>query len=765
MPALLIAVAVCFLLTGLLLARWKRPVAPWAAAYTAASGLAFGALTLEQFPTAALPLNLTPALLSALTNLLLLGLLAALTFSYLGRSRPYLPLAIASMLIVILIGAAASGIDLGFTAPTWWDSLFTAPAVLPIALLAIAVLALVTLYGMVTLRFFATRIPLLANRLLWWLLAVPSLTVGDAFLLQLSQPLFNLGIILRLLGLIALAYAIGSANPLEIRYIGRRTLSSLLMVFITAAFLLAGAGGAVLLLSRFPDAEAPLYILLLTLALAIAYLIVRQFASRIIDQIILLTDYDSTRFIAEFSQRTASLLEIEQLTEEIADLLAEAVDASGILLIVSTPVGDEILAEPYAPAEQPIPTPHAFAANSAFVAHLQRTGAPVLQYNLDVDPQFSSLPAKDRRWLQSLHMDAYLPLFDEGQFTGLLAIGPRASGDAYRPRELQLFTAIANQTAVALKNARLYSQQRELNAEMQVLNENLSITNARLTQLDAVKTDFITIASHELRTPLTHLRGYTEILSMFAADSQLGTDAQFNDILKSMINACERLDDVIGKMLDVSQMDVKAVQLYLTNTAFEPLVRRAVEPLIPVIQQRNLQFGIHPMANLPTLSADADRVIQALRHVIGNAIKFTPDGGRIEVAARHVLPDDLQAEGIELVIRDSGVGVDPAHHDLIFEKFYRTGNVNVHSTSNTNFMGAGPGLGLTIARGVVLAHGGKIWVESPGYDPQKFPGSTFHLFFPLRPPVTLPEAVRSDAALAFLEDLTPTATARPADLG
>jgi signal transduction histidine kinase len=90
---------------------------------------------------------------------------------------------------------------------------------------------------------------------------------------------------------------------------------------------------------------------------------------------------------------------------------------------------------------------------------------------------------------------------------------------------------------------------------------------------------------------------------------------------------------------------------------------------------------------------------------------------------------------MEILIRDTGIGLDAEHHELIFEKFYQVGGVTLHSSGKTTFKGGGPGLGLALVRGVAKAHGGKVWVESPGHDETLFPGSTFHLQLPVNPPV------------------------------
>jgi signal transduction histidine kinase len=113
-----------------------------------------------------------------------------------------------------------------------------------------------------------------------------------------------------------------------------------------------------------------------------------------------------------------------------------------------------------------------------------------------------------------------------------------------------------------------------------------------------------------------------------------------------------------------------------------------------------------------------------------NAIKYTPDGGKIIVAGR-TIEEKPGKPDLEVIIADSGIGIDPKYHDLVFEKFFQTGEVQFHSSGKTKFKGGGPGLGLAIAKGIVEAHGGRIWVESPGCDEQAFPGSTFYVRLPL----------------------------------
>jgi signal transduction histidine kinase len=128
--------------------------------------------------------------------------------------------------------------------------------------------------------------------------------------------------------------------------------------------------------------------------------------------------------------------------------------------------------------------------------------------------------------------------------------------------------------------------------------------------------------------------------------------------------------------------------------------------------------------------ADSELLKKALDHVIVNAIKFTPDGGTIDITAQ-VVEDSRLGNCAELRVKDTGIGIDPEHHKIIFEKLFQLGTVELHSSSRTNYKGGGAGLGLAIASGIVKALQGSIWVESNGHDEVNFSGSTFIVRLPL----------------------------------
>jgi signal transduction histidine kinase len=139
------------------------------------------------------------------------------------------------------------------------------------------------------------------------------------------------------------------------------------------------------------------------------------------------------------------------------------------------------------------------------------------------------------------------------------------------------------------------------------------------------------------------------------------------------------------------------------------------------------------LSDLPQIEGDSGLLSKVFYHLIVNAIKYTPDNGSITVSGVTVSQSQLGMKegGVEIIVADTGIGIDPEFLEAIFTKFYQTGELALHSSSKTKFKGAGPGLGLAIAKGIVEAHRGKIWAESPGHNEEKCPGSQFHVVLPL----------------------------------
>ncbi|NJN95846.1 MAG: GAF domain-containing sensor histidine kinase [Anaerolineales bacterium] len=348
---------------------------------------------------------------------------------------------------------------------------------------------------------------------------------------------------------------------------------------------------------------------------------------------------------------------------------------------------------------------------------------------------FENLPLA-RSWLG-------LPLVRLTQVIGMLSL-VRVTPSPFGEDELTLAATFAGQAAIALQNARLYDKITRFSHELEemVRERTIALQEAydKLDRLDRTKTDFINIASHELRTPVTVLKGYSQMLLKDPAIQ--ANDAHYEQI-GQIYQGTLRLHEIVDSMLDVAKIDSRALRLYPEPLSMTGLLELLVARLSPTLAERKLKVVIEDLTALPPLEADQDALRKVFYHLLTNAIKYTPDSGQITISGRCLTgePDSL-----EIIIADTGIGIDPQFHELIFAKFYQTGELALHSTGKTKFKGAGPGLGLAIVRGIVEAHNGRVWVESQGYDEQSYPGSQFHVVLPLTRPaakaaVALPTSV------------------------
>jgi len=253
----------------------------------------------------------------------------------------------------------------------------------------------------------------------------------------------------------------------------------------------------------------------------------------------------------------------------------------------------------------------------------------------------------------------------------------------------------------------------------------LDRTNHILKQLDKTKSKFIDVAAHELRTPLTLMLGYAQLLKDYFNASQ---DPYIQQTVNGIITGAQRLHGIVNEMLDVSKLDNQLVQVFKAETRLSDLIEGLYKSLSDDIKSRELTLEVTGLAELPSIYADKELIYKVFYNLLVNAIKYTPNGGRIGIQGQVELHPEPY---VEIVISDTGIGIDPLQHERIFDKFSAQGEVALHSSGRTKFKGGGPGLGLAIVRGIVLIHGGKIWVESPGHDETTCPGSRFYVQLPI----------------------------------
>ncbi len=260
-------------------------------------------------------------------------------------------------------------------------------------------------------------------------------------------------------------------------------------------------------------------------------------------------------------------------------------------------------------------------------------------------------------------------------------------------------------------------------AELTEHNTRLSRAVARLEELDRLKSNFLATMSHELRTPLTSVIGYAEMMAEGLA-GPISSDQK--DYLTTILGKADHLLGLITAVLDVSSLESGHLAIERTPLSLADVVTSELATFAPQAGRRGIAIQVDACPNT-TVVGDRRKLRQVVSSLVSNAVKFTPDRGHVGIvlrrgplAAHEPAPDDA-TPAIQLVVSDSGIGISRDQVAKIFEPFFQ-----VDSSSTRAF--GGTGLGLTLAKAYVEAHGGHIWVDTmPGQ------GSTFVATFPALP--------------------------------
>ncbi|MDB5079092.1 MAG: hypothetical protein JWP00_1016 [Chloroflexi bacterium] len=281
----------------------------------------------------------------------------------------------------------------------------------------------------------------------------------------------------------------------------------------------------------------------------------------------------------------------------------------------------------------------------------------------------------------------------------------------FTPHEINLILTFANQAALAIENAQLFTEGQQAYEELQ--------------ELDKIKDEFVSIASHEIRTPLALIKGYSSTLLRF--DLKLSPEKQ-QKFITGIDDAANRLVNLINNLLSVSRIESGRFKINPQPVNVREGIKNAVGGFQGQLDGHELVLHL-PNDNMRA-RCNRDQFEQVLTNLISNAIKYSPSGGNITISATHVPvrpsenaadpgSGDAAAERVEVRVSDQGTGIPQEHLGHIFEKFYR---VETGLTRKTQ----GTGLGLYICKSIITSYGGDIWAES-----QPNEGSTFVIQLPV----------------------------------
>ncbi len=307
-----------------------------------------------------------------------------------------------------------------------------------------------------------------------------------------------------------------------------------------------------------------------------------------------------------------------------------------------------------------------------------------------------------------------VPIVVKEKPAGFIFVGKGTPYDFVTEADREMVAILADQMSQAIENTilneQLWQSHRELERKVKEATLELGRANEELKRLNKAKSDFVSNVSHELRTPLTSIKGYASLLS----EGKLGaiSDDQ-KQRLKRINEQTNTLTQLVNDLLDISRIESGRAPMDFQPVEAKALVEGPVDLLQPQIREKKITLDVHVPEKPVELRADREKMERVLLNLLTNAVKFTPSGGHVTV---EITP---QKESVQFDIADTGIGIETRDLQHLFEEFYRCDNAVRQNIK-------GSGLGLSLAKRIINAHGGKIWVKSKLGE-----GSTFSFSIPL----------------------------------
>jgi signal transduction histidine kinase len=559
-----------------------------------------------------------------------------------------------------------------------------------------------------------TRQPLHRNRVIYWFAILSCLILSD-LLFFLQQETF--AAIIRLPGLFIAGYALLTYQLLDVRRGARRAIS----YGVAAALVILLYTAGILSVAHFSPAVLVENGLAVGAVLAVLGAILFQplFAGsrRLVGRLTGDAIYDTPQLLREYSLSISNIVELSRLEAVMMGHISEAMAIQhGTFFLVDRQAeadGREAYAfrsvQSFGPERFVLGK---FMADSPISRYFYEENKPLLQYDVDLLPKFQATDPDEREWLAAQGIEVYVPIVAHDNWIGLLGLGPKSSGHSYDKGDLILLSALADQTAVALENARLFEDLQRANADLQQAYAALARVNSQLQEVDRLKSAFIGVVTHELRTPFAGLGFSLQLLERYGAADWPESQRQEFDNLKTGVETAKRMVD---NLVTFAAFLSKQGQLRLEPIEIPHLIAESLLAIRPLADNKDIQLTVVGAATSP-VTADAERLGEALHHLLHNAVKFTGQGGQVWLRYGE-MDGRLQVE-----VEDNGVGVPADRLETLWESFEQMADPLQRGAE-------GLGLGLALVKYVVTAHGGRVWADS-----REGEGSVFGFEIPLTQP-------------------------------
>lgn len=563
--------------------------------------------------------------------------------------------------------------------------------------------------------------PLHRNRLRYWISALVLITVGTG--LTLSPVLRLPGLSLLVGGLVTLLGSLVAVITWRMYYLPdvrvmlRRTISYVVITLVTFAIYFLGILVAQLAF-RVQTGLEPLFgAVVVAVVLALGYAPLRQGVQQLTRRVLGGAPVDYTASLQDYSQRITQVLDLNTLASMVLQTARSALGISrGALFLVHDNVHSGLTLQAIGGLEAQAPPTLECPSSSPITQRWREGSGPLLQYDVDVLPTFRQVTSPERAALAAWKMEVFFPIRTMGQLTGVLAVGSKRSREPYFESDVAYLAALADQTGVALQNARLFSDLRAANKQMADLNRNMEHANEQLQELDKLKSAFIGVITHELRSPFAALDFSMQLIQRHGLDNLLPEQRQQ---LQQLAEGLKRAETLINNLITFAALLSKQGQLRMAPVDLAQVAQETMRVLEPLAQAREVKMSLQVAAALPTVYCDRERLAEAIYHLVNNAIKFNHAGGSVTLACRGA-PEDILFE-----VTDTGIGIPSDKLPQMWQDFTQMADPLRRGVE-------GLGLGLPLVRYVVRAHGGQVWARSqPGQ------GSVFGFRIPLGGPSPL----------------------------
>jgi signal transduction histidine kinase len=440
----------------------------------------------------------------------------------------------------------------------------------------------------------------------------------------------------------------------------------------------------------------------LALVLAFIFQPIKRFFDKTTDRIFYRDKYDTDEFIARLSEVLTTTTDLRNLLQRAAVEIGSTLKSEQAFFYVEYAETKHVSAGT---------TRHSTLSTDGFIELkklIQSDSTDIFVTSLynHTDPIYRLLTDKSIAIL--------MPLRRGRTIMGYLALGEQR-GSGYNNRDIKVLSTISDELLIAIQNSLSAQEVREINTHLQerikAATEELQRSNDQLKKLDKSKDEFISMASHQLRTPLTAVKGYISMI----LDGDIGDiSKEQRQVLEQAFDSSQRMVFLIGDFLNVSRIQTGKFMLELTEVNLTAMLPEEIEQLIDTAKRRKLNIHYEMSQALPAIIADENKLRQVMMNFMDNAIYYSKEGTTIQVR--------LYKDGNDIVFKviDTGIGVPKAEQPHLFTKFYRASNARQRRPDGT-------GIGLYMAKKVIVAHGGAIIFET-----KESVGSTFGFRLPLK---------------------------------